>query len=714
MPGLPPLAPVPPPEVQRNIPPAEWELYIDAWIMLLSLRVEAPASQFREYASSDESTVAFLTSFYRQSINSGLLRSQTAPNTRSLRKLCFLLTRRLLLEVSLPPPELLDWRVLAGMCCCYPSSSALKRLLADAWDKHEDAITSSLETAKVQAIRDLSSLNFSKPSGVLVDLRLLTILSSALPGCGQVLMAGSDFLDTVVDAYQAHKREDVRKVLVANVYVGLCSFLKSSKPNLSSLLDQLYGMKASAGVGTSTKKEPSLLSEVICSTDFLGRLDRHLSTDVHPQKRGQDLLASLRAFQAETQHLHRRYQKPRKRAAINKGKGRATEDDLLPKAAEDLHMHKMSLITQVQDLFPDLGTGYIARLLDHYNDDPETIVAHLLDDSLASELQTLDKSESLPTPSPSTTSHHDPFPPRSPTLPNTTATAPPPQRKNIFDTEIDLAELARSDTDPNHQQTLRFGRANPTLTADSLLSDRTNHAAQKAAIMSALATFDSDDDERDDTYDVTDVGGTVDTTVAAEDAPPAPANRSGPGPEENELTLYRAYKSNPALFARDSATRRAQPRAALKRETGMTDEAIEGWAVMVARDPRRLKRLEDLVVDGKDGGSGGGLNQPVLVSTAYRRGAEDGEAEDGSEGGGEMSSRGGRGGAGGSGGRGRGRGGRGRGAGRGGAGGAVTDSPGQNPAAARQRKEENKASRANHNRRQQRAKKVARAGGMVG
>ncbi|PYH83943.1 hypothetical protein BO82DRAFT_381836 [Aspergillus uvarum CBS 121591] len=704
--GLPPLAPVPPPEVQRNIPPAEWELYIDAWIMLLSLRVEAPASQFREYAASDESTVTFLTSFYRQSINSSLFRSPTAPNTRSVRKLCFLLTRRFLLEVSPTPPELLDWRVLAGMCCCYPSSSALKRLLADAWDKHEDAITSSLEKAKVQAIRDLSSLNLSKPSGVLVDLRLLTILSSALPGCGQVLMAGSDFLDTVVDAYQAHKREDVRKVLVANVYVGLCSFLKSSKPNLSSLLDQLYGMKASAGVGTSTKKEPTLLSEVICSTDFLGRLDRHLSTDVHPQKRGQDLLASLRAYQAETQHLHRRYQKPRKRAVINKGKGRATEDDLLPKAAEDLHIHKMSLITQVQDLFPDLGTGYIARLLDHYNDDPETIVAHLLDDSLAPELQTLDKSESLPTPSPATTSHHDPFPPRSPTLTNTTTTAPPPQRKNIFDTEIDLAELARSDTDPNHPQTLRFGRANPTLTADSLLSDRTNHAAQKAAIMSALATFDSDDDERDDTYDVTDVGGTVDTTVAAEDEP----KQSAPGAaEETELTLYRAYKSNPALFARDSATRRAQPRAALKRETGMTDEAIEGWAVMVARDPKRLRRLEDLVLDGNDRG---GVNQPVLVPTAYRRGVEDGDAEDGS--GGEMSSRGGRGGGGG--GRGRGRGGRGRGGGRGGAGGAgaVTDSSGQNPAAARQRKEENKASRANHNRRQQRAKKVARAGGMVG
>ena len=40
-----------------------------------------------------------------------------------------------------------------------------------------------------------------------------------------------------------------------------------------------------------------------------------------------------------------------------------------------------------------------------------------------------------------------------------------------------------------------------------------SHVRSKAAIMSALAAFDSDDDERDDTYDVADVGGAVDNTV---------------------------------------------------------------------------------------------------------------------------------------------------------------------------------------------------------
>ncbi|PWY90995.1 hypothetical protein BO70DRAFT_329144 [Aspergillus heteromorphus CBS 117.55] len=684
MPELPPLAPVPPPEVQRTVPPEDWQLYIDAWILLLGVRIEAPESQFKDHAADDSTAVAFLSSFYRQSARSESSSVHAGPKARTLRKLCFLLTRRFLLEVSPAPAELLDWKVLAGMCSCYPSSSALKRLLSDAWSKHQDAITSSLEKAKIKVTRELSSLNPSKSTAILFEIRLLTILASVMPGCGQELMAGSDFLDTFSDAYQTHKRDDIRRVLVANIYVGLASLLKGSKPNLSSLLDQLYSLKATAGIGSSTsQKGPTLLSDVICSTDLLVRLDRYLTT--HPQKRGQDLLSTLRTYHDSSKSFHRRYQKSKKR--LDKGKARAA--DLPP--PEDLHIHKMSLITQIQDLFPDLGTGYIARLLDHYNDSPETIIAHLLDNSIPESLQTLDPSEPLqslqPAPTPSTTpsqpEYHAPLPPHQP-------------RKNIFDDSIDLAELARSSSPTNpHQTTLHYGRAsNTTATAETILSDRTHHAAQKAAIMSALATFDSDDDERDDTYDVADVGGTIDATTTTDKEDPTTTSASA---AELDLTLYRAYKSTPGLFGRDSATRRSQPRAALKRETGMTDEAIEGWAVMLARDPKRMSRLEDRVMygTGGGGGGGGGLNQPDLAPTAYRRpGADEEESEtDGQGGGGGF------------------RGGRGRGRGRGGAGDSGST---QNPTVARQRKEENKASRANHNRRQQRAKKVARAGGMVG
>ncbi|KAL2852296.1 hypothetical protein BJX68DRAFT_62987 [Aspergillus pseudodeflectus] len=687
---LPPLAPLPPLEVQRSIPSDEWELYLDAWALLLGARLDVSASAFEEFAPKDESVVPFLASYYDNLATSGSLINQSGAKSRTLRKLCFLLTRRLILETTAVPPSLLEWTYLSKLCCCYPSSSALKKLIIDAWAKHEDAITTSIEKGKAMAIKQLSASDSINISKAIADIRLLTILASSLPATGHVLMAGSEFLDTLADAYQTHKRDDIRKTLVANVYVGLTSLLKGTKPNLSLLLDQLFGLKASSGVGTpKAKKEPTLLSDVICSSDLLSRLERYLVTQ--PQKRGQDLATSLRAYQIESKAFHHRYQKPKKR--VDKGKGRASG---LP-PIDELHAHKMSLITQIQDLFPDLGSGYIVRLLDFYGDNPETIIAHLLDGSIPSELQDLDKSERLPTPV--TTAHHDPLPPRS--------TPPPPPtelpiRKNIFDNDIDLAELARSDHAPSTtagaKNALRFGRANPTLTADDLLSDRSNHTAQKAAIISALAAFDSDDDERDDTYDVADVGGTVDATDEGTD------QQQRKSADEMDLTLLQAYKSNPALFSRDSATRRGQPRASLRRETGLTDEAIEGWAVMLTRDPKRLAKLEDRLA--LSAAPGARMAQPELASTSYRRPkvTGDGEEESGTEGEQHGSMRG----------RGRGGIGRGRGRGRGGGGGGGGPSGNQNTAASRQRKEENKASRANHNRRQQRAKKVARAGGMVG
>lgn len=700
MTNWPPLAPVPPPEVQSAIPSQEWELYIDAWVLLLGLRIEASDAQFRDLAPSDESAVPFLTSFYGLLSAPGTSGLHAGTKAKTLRKLSFLLTRRYLLELPTSPAELLEWKYLGSLCCCYPSSSAAKKLLSDVWNKHEGTIAASLEKAKSAVIKQLSAMNAAKSSGIMSDIRLLTILVSALPQSGPTLMAGADYLDTFSDAYQAHRRDDIRRVLVANIYVGLVSLLKGPQPNLSLLLDQLFSMKASAGVGNSqTKKEATLLSDVICSSDLLVRLERYLLS--YPQKRGQDLVSSLRAYQADSKVFHHRYQKQKK--IVDKGKSRASD---LPRP-EEMHIHKMSLVTQVQDLFPDLGSGYIVRLLDQFDDNPETVVAHLLDDSIPSHLQSLDKSEQLPT-TPSTIPH-DPLPPKS--TPPSATPEPIPTRKNVFDSDVDLAELARSDAGGK----LHFGGPDPTLSTEAVLNDRSQHAANKAAILSALATFDSDDDERDDTYDVADVGGTVDATTANQDADAAEADARR-NADNMDMTLFRAYKGNSSLFARDPNTRRSQPRASLKRETGMTDEAIEGWAVMLTRDPKRLARLEDKMsfAGGGGGGPGGVIAQPELRPTAYRKPgpkAADDESEPDEPSGSASSSRG-RGGS--TRGRGRGGGRRGGGGNRRGGGAGENSNSNTSTTVSRQRKEENKSSRANHNRRQQRAKKVARAGGMVG
>lgn len=235
---------------------------------------------------------------------------------------------------------------------------------------------------------------------------------------------------------------------------------------------------------------------------------------------------------------------------------------------------------------------------------------------------------------------------------------------------------------------LSTGRAKSSATADQLLASGPTSSA-KAAILSALATFDSDSDERDDTYDVEDVGGTVDSLMAGV-GDDADADLK----DKNEEALFAAYKGSPNVFNRDAANRRGKARAKLKTETGMTDEAIEGWAIMIGRDPRRLRRLESKF------STFGGV-QRELVSTSYRELPAGSEDSDTGEGPSTIGRRGGRG--------------RGRAIGRGvGRVDMAGPSIDKNTQVARQAKSTSKGSRANHNRRDQRARKMARGGGMAG
>lgn len=223
---------------------------------------------------------------------------------------------------------------------------------------------------------------------------------------------------------------------------------------------------------------------------------------------------------------------------------------------------------------------------------------------------------------------------------------------------------------------ISFGKK-PQSSADELLQDKST-APNKAAILSALAAFDSDDDERDDTYDAADVGGTVDTIDQEADG----------AHDGNEEALFRAYQMDETLFNRDTATRRNSPaRAKLRDDTGMTDEAIEGWAVMLARNPQQKKRLEATYAFAGQ--------QTQLQATSWRANPNGAGTEasglDGRAGRG--ASRGGRGSRG------------------GGRGGNVAGPTGEKETeSARRNKEAHKGSRANHNRRDGRAKKMARGG----
>ncbi|XP_045390384.1 activating signal cointegrator 1 complex subunit 2 isoform X2 [Lemur catta] len=71
-----------------------------------------------------------------------------------------------------------------------------------------------------------------------------------------------------------------------------------------------------------------------------------------------------------------------------------------------------SLISQVKDLLPDLGEGFILACLEHYHYDPEQVINNILEERLAPPLSQLDRSldrQVKPDPTPLLTSRHNIF-----------------------------------------------------------------------------------------------------------------------------------------------------------------------------------------------------------------------------------------------------------------------------------------------------------------
>ncbi|KAL8854009.1 MAG: hypothetical protein Q9221_001132 [Calogaya cf. arnoldii] len=651
--NLPPFAPYPT-VLKREIVPEEWKSCIDAWILLAQGYLLLPRDAFSLKVSKDPSVVAFLSSFVEAHARH-LTTDPLDSKSKLLRQTCYRLVHRCLSELKQKPPLLLTWQFLSDLSIVYAKSPNLTTLLQAVWhdedldkklQKHKSSLSRSLEDAATHHKSSEMATTFDRTAAF---LRLCT-------GYGQFLGLGSDYIDAVVVLYE-RSDHPTKKNLVILIYRCFSALMDPSNPKISMLLDHLFGFK-------SAEQAKPLLSALCSSTPFIRKLRSHITGP--EAARGEKLVQELSLLEG-TSSLPPKRRKPVQSKVI-KGKGIERDEFGHGAVHGGVHVHKMSLITQVQDLFPDLGSGFVIRLLDEYDDNTERVTAHLLDDSLPPHLKSTDRSEPMSASQSST----KPVPNLSP------HGTPPilPNRRNIHDNDA----FDRLTISPSQ---IHRGLKSSTRTADTVLQDRSS-APNKAAILSALAAFDSDDDERDDTYDVEDVGGTVDTAMPGSDEIDADLR------DRNEEALFRAHKMSPEAFERDAATRKGKARLALRSETGMTDEAIEGWAIMLGRNPRRLRRLE-----AKFEMFGG--QQMQLDKTSYREGSgtEDSDRGEGSSG--------------------RGRGGyRGRGRGRGGTGGVGGDVAGppdeKGTQIARQRKDANKSGRANHNRRNSRAKKLARAG----
>ncbi|KAK4034261.1 hypothetical protein C8A01DRAFT_39269 [Parachaetomium inaequale] len=646
---------------REQLPPDEWVACLNAWLALIGSHVSLSDSDFSATSTKDDSLHAFLTSFTREIALGGVATLGSSSAAKRLLKDCLTVVTRLLQSPS-PPSALAQWEFLADWSRVYGKKKAEPLLdsLSDASKAHLD---SSLSVLKKFLVKNLDAgLNGGDLKGIEERLERVNDLIRVSPSVAEFFLAGSDFVDGLISCYKI-TNPPLRKALIATTY--LCLIGRAEGQKISALTDQLYSLKAAADAHKAgpLNVNDSLVAELVTSTPLLQRLQRKLEESGSPSNRTKSVLAELATFKKPGGSMT----KPKRliKRKIDKGKSLAEYD--ASQAQQEIHMHRMTQISQVQDLFPDLGTAFIAKLLDEYASSPEDVIAHLLDDSLPPHLQSANRTEDLTpaatNPIPQRTSHLLPRP--TPPL----STSPLPDN----DSDSDSDDLLLSST-----ARLHIGKRPNN--ADKLLSQPMT-TTSKSAILSALAAFDSDDDERDDTYDAADVGGTVPTS--SEDVPLT---------EGVEGILFRTWLASPGVFARDVGTRRGIDRARLRSETGMTDEAVEGWAVMLGRDAGMKRRL--MARYGEWSGE-----QVALGSTAWRAGGgEDGELEGGSDGGG--------GGPGGyrgrGGGRGRGMMGRGRGGG--------PPAPAPDSELARRRKEANKGSRANHNRREGRARKMARGG----
>ncbi|KAG7448785.1 uncharacterized protein BT62DRAFT_979672 [Guyanagaster necrorhizus] len=300
-------------------------------------------------------------------------------------------------------------------------------------------------------------------------------------------------------------------------------------------------------------------------------------------------------------------------------------------------------VSQVLDIFPDYPPDYIRSALMHpsypYRGNPEKLIEALLEGTAPPEDDVRPSQTSQPRRS-------------SNELVYTKG------RQNVFDNEkMDLSLL-------------QLGKKREDETA--ILRDRTFMEQMKADILRrAEEISDEEEDEAGTTgvFDEEDLESTVKVGGDGEesdedDAEGVDVIEAAPAKQLPETILELVYIQDPKQFDRDANTRRSRGRADLKVQTGWSDEQIEGWRIMLERNPKKDKILQKHEFSG---------NQPMAGPLQSNRG-----------------------------------GGPSRGAGRGRGGGGGGD---EQQSRDRAWKDKNKASRGNHNRKRGHDKKMARGGG---
>lgn len=383
--NLPPVALFPTAAWRDHLIPEEWEACLDAWIALADAHLSLPSLDFIRVSAKDDSLAAFLISFAAETS----FNAQGTAKSRALRKKSYLLTLRLL-DCDQVSQDLLKWSFIANLSKVYGRINGSK-LIGIAWKRHSSEVENSLSNLKNALIRNLDAGLKGDLKSTEMQLKRLNYLLHASPEAAAFFMAGSDFLDSLVSCFKL-MNPPLRSAIISTIYLCLMGLTEGEKPQFSTLIDQIYSLKAAAEAHKAgpTNVNDSLVANLVSQTPILKQLQQRLAAS--EQSRAKSVLASLEGFKIPgvamkpTQRLIKR--------KADKGKGNAVEHSI-GHEREQVHVHRMSLITQVQDLFPEIGSGFIVKLLDEFGDDVELVISHLLEGSLPAHLEAADRSQAL-------------------------------------------------------------------------------------------------------------------------------------------------------------------------------------------------------------------------------------------------------------------------------------------------------------------------------
>jgi activating signal cointegrator complex subunit 2 len=372
--------------------PEEWGACLDAWILLLEAHLSLSTLDFECMVAKDESITIFLLSYMSEVASSHDVASFGGSlSWKTLRKQCFSLSARLF-HVENPPGDSLGWKFLSDFCKVYGKALAT-RIISSLWVRYQTVLERNLAIIKSSLIENLDSGINGSLTNLEQDLKRLNHLTYCSPDTAVFLLSGSDFLDGLVSCYKL-MNPPLRKAIISTAYLSLLGLTEGSNPRFSLLIDLLYSLKTAAESHKAgpTNINDSLVAELVTVTPILEQFKGRIEKNEISSSRANSVLSSLAAFRKAGHERPKRLVQRK----IDKGKGPAfMYEEYAHGSTGEMHIHRISLITQVQDLFPDLGSKFIMKLLDEYNEDVEQVISHLLEDSLPAHLRDTNRREAL-------------------------------------------------------------------------------------------------------------------------------------------------------------------------------------------------------------------------------------------------------------------------------------------------------------------------------